>query len=135
MKEMVYQKESDNIVLAQGVYMGYEFAVKSMGTHPTAYVKIPKGYPVHAWDDFDSEIDVHGGITFHSSGGLYIDTAGNKLDGEWIGWDYAHADDAIGYFDDDGRGKKWTTEEMVNHCKGAIRQLYMLADKINRKPE
>lgn len=141
MKQMEYGWERKNVVLANGMYLGYEWVVKSLGTHPCAYVKIPKGYPSMTFDDFEREIDVHGGITFTSYSGLRIDDSGNALDGVWIGWDYAHAGDADGLFMKlkkdglpvDAGGKCWTTKEMIADCHDVINQLYMMADRINRE--
>lgn len=83
---------------------------KSLGTHPVAYVQIPSK-PIDT-----REISCHGGVTY-SEGDLNID--GFEVKGFWIGWDYAHWGDCFGCL----RGKKWTTEEIVEECKNVIDQL------------
>lgn len=117
-----------NKELLRGDYRGFEYRIMDLGTHPTAYVKIPKGHPLYKkdWMDWkhpiDDEIEVHGGITYSRD---YLYCEGENLDGWWIGWDYAHWGDHTGY---DGSEPlkpwftKWTTEEIVHDVTSVIDQ-------------
>ena len=127
-KEMIYQKDRKIELLYSDVYRGYKFYIMNLGTHPTAYVEIPKGHPLYEVDynDIYDDIDVHGGLTY-SSNHLHISND-EELTGWFIGWDYAHCDDYAGY--EIGMpmsicvgGKKWTTEEIDEDCKDVINQI------------
>jgi hypothetical protein len=107
--------------LAEGEYRGFTYYVLTLGTHPCAYIDVTgtlldgKGY-----DDID--IDCHFGLTYAEPHLSTVDTGG------WfIGWDYAHYGDFVGYTLEMPlemqTGKKWTTEEMVTECKYAIDQI------------
>lgn len=130
MKEMVYTDHPDRIVLDSGTKDGYEWVILSLGFHPCAYVKIPKGYPRYKFrcDDYArfSDIVCHGGITYvdHS-----LDTGdGETNHGHWIGWDYQHARDFSGRKDYDElnkicNAKKWRTSEIRREVFNVINQL------------
>lgn len=108
MKEMVYKSEhlENPEILATGAYKGHYYAVISYGTHPCCYVEIP--------DNIDeNDISCHGGVTFEGSIGF------GEGDYDCVGWDYAHLGDYTGW---DPRGKKYSTEEMVDECKSVIDQ-------------
>lgn len=76
--------------------------------HLCGYVRLPHGrirlqrHTWHwngrnrtAWDmPGQNRIKVHGGITFTSNSGLRRPTGGT-LDGRWVGFDCAHADDLV----------------------------------------
>ena len=139
MKQMVYGPHPKHEVLAEDVFLGYKWIAKSLGTHPCGYVKIPEGFPLKTYDEFEENVQVHGGITFFSAGGLYVNDDGSKVDGEWIGWDYAHIGDYSGFSEEpiirdkypflvDGT-KKWTTAEIVEDCRNVIKQLIVIKDK------
>jgi hypothetical protein len=123
-KQPSYVAARCNKELLRGHYRGFEYRIMDLGTHPTAYVKIPEGHPF--WMDWRhpiaDKIEVHGGITY-SRKGLYCES--NYLDGWWIGWDYAHWGDHSGY---DGAEpwnpwiKKWTTEEILHDVTSVIDQ-------------
>lgn len=126
-KEMVYQKDRKVEVLFKGTYKGYDFYVLSLGTHPTAYVKIPNGHPYFGKSYWNIDINCHGGLTY-SENHLYIDK-NTKIEGWFIGWDYAHWGDYISFIGDDeilsknNAMKKWTTDEMIQECLDVIDQL------------
>ena len=107
-------------ILYEGEYLGYNFRVVSFGAWPCAYVRIPKGHPLYGvdYDKINDEnvVAVHGGFT-------YSRRQEGELPGWWIGWDYCHHGDYNGLLSR-SRGKKWTTEEMVNECKLAISDLH-----------
>ena len=64
---------------------------------------------------------------------LYIDK-NTKLEGWFIGWDYAHCGDYCGYEETMPEsirtyGKKWTTEEIIKECENAIEQIIEFENK------
>ena len=130
MKEMKYYKDRKIEVLATGYCLGLLYFILNLGTHPTAYIKIPKGHKLYNkdYDDIYKEvdIDVHGGLTY-SSNHLWISES-QKIEGWFIGWDYAHYGDYVGYeeiFSKELRtgGKKWTTEEIFKEFKEVCYQI------------
>lgn len=121
MQEMIYREDRiPPVRIADGVYHGVPFYVLSLGTHPCAYVDIaPLGLPTIN----ESDIDCHGGITYHSD---YLATVNHE--GNFFGWDYAHCGDYDGYLGAMVKYafrsmKKWTTEEIVAECKAVIDQI------------
>lgn len=130
MKEMKYCKDRKIEVLETGYCLGLLYYILNLGTHPTAYIKIPKGHKLYNkdYDDIYGEvdIDVHGGITY-SRDHLWI-SENQKIEGWFIGWDYAHYGDYAGYEEILPKemrigGKKWTTEEIFKEVKEVCYQL------------
>lgn len=115
---MVYGDKT-NETIGAGKINGYRYEIKNIrGSHPTAYVMLDKNNIYYDIDYGEIPIVVHGGLTYSS----------NKNKGQyWIGWDYAHIGDYTSYCD--GDGKKWTTDEILNHVKDVINQLIEI-DKI-----
>jgi hypothetical protein len=128
----------DRRVIKKGKYLDFYWTIISYGTHPCAYVAIPKGHRFFAKDysDYDKmNVDCHGGLTFgcavHG-----MDMFDNK-DYCWIGWDYAHAGDYNEdsdevkqshesdkhYIDNKNKEKMWTAEEIENEIKKVIDKL------------
>ena len=133
-KEMVYTKERKREVLATGYYFGLLYYVLSLGTHPTAYVKIPKDNWLCTVKNYDDiPIECHGGLTFRKDY-LYI-TDNQKIEGEFIGWDYAHCGDYAPYYEDlpsmglAEKSKKWTTHEILKEVKDVCSQIVELGKK------
>ena len=128
MKEIVYQEnwtpENKAIdILDEGIYKNYHYAIVSFGSHPCAYIELPKGHKYYGKDYDDIPIDCHGGLTYSSEGILPSSSIYHR-DGYWIGWDYAHLGDYCGWFNVfDNTGKKWTTEEILQEVKEVIEQL------------
>ena len=125
-KEMKYQKDRKMELLYTDKYKNYKYYILNLGTHPTAYIAIPKGHKLYGQDYDDiydiCDIDVHGGLTYSSHNLLGIDSE------DWfIGWDYAHCYDYSGYYDKNDflneNTKKWTTEEIIEECKSVIDQI------------
>lgn len=130
MKEMKYCKDRKIEVLETGYCLGLLYYILNLGTHPTAYIKIPKGHKLYNkdYDDIYGEvdIDVHGGITY-SRDHLWI-SENQKIEGWFIGWDYAHYGDYARYEEILPKemrigGKKWTTEEIFKEVKEVCYQL------------
>ena len=122
-KEMVYKSTIQAPeLLAAGAYKHYLYAVTSMGSHPCAYVQIPEGHPLYKaeLDALEDAIVCHGGVTY--TGDRAEGVRDLPPDGFWIGWDYAHYGDHLGYYHGLG-GLQWTTEEIVAECKAVIDQL------------
>jgi len=125
MKEMIYQADRKNEILFSGTYKGYPFYIMNLGTHPTAYINViyDMRYKFTNYDQID--LDVHGGLTY-SGNSLLLEN--KRIKGWFIGWDYGHCDDYVGYemrFPEElqSNGKKWTTEEIFEEVKLAIEQL------------
>lgn len=131
MKQMKYKPRREIEVLEIGNYKNYKYFIISLGTHPTAYIEIPKDniYFNKNYDDID--INVHGGLTYSRHGLL------EYKDSWFIGWDYSHCNDYNGFelnypnVFKDHKSKKWTTEEILENVKSAIEQLEVLNENIN----
>lgn len=136
MKEMIYSTERKIEVLDTGYCLGLLYYILNLGTHPVAYIKIPKGHKLYNkdYDDIYKEIDldVHGGLTY-SNNYLCISEK-QKVEGWFIGWDYAHYGDYAGYEEMMPKqfrtnGKKWTTKEIFAEVKEACYQIQKMQDK------
>ena len=127
-KVMEYGKERRTELLCKGKYKNYNYYVLNLGTHPTAYIEIPKENKLYrkSYDEIykiGCDIDVHGGLTYSDN-----ELMGVKSENWFIGWDYAHCGDYCGYEEYMSEsirtyGKKWTTEEIIEECKNAIDQI------------
>lgn len=125
MKEMIYGFDRKMEVLDTGYCLGLLYYILNLGTHPTAYVKIPRNSKYYGKKDID--IEVHGGITY-ADNHIWINNT-QKIEGWFIGWDYAHMGDYIGYEERVPKeyrvgGKKWTTEEIQKEIKNVCYQVY-----------
>ena len=118
-KIMEYGKEIRTELLCKDKYKNYNYYVLNLGTHPTAYIEIPKENKLYrkSYDEIykiGCDIDVHGGLTYSDN-----ELMGVKSENWFIGWDYAHGDcDYTPYYN--SLGHKWTLEEITMHCKAAI---------------
>ena len=128
-KPMIYQADRKLELLYKGNYKGYDYYILNLGTHPTAYIEIPKGHKFYKKHYDRIDLNVHGGLTYSDS-----ELMGIKSTSWFIGWDYAHLGDYLGYevkfefarcLDD----KKWTTEEIIKDCKNAIDQIIEMEGK------
>ena len=124
-KDMEYQYDRKVEILMEGKYKNYQFYILNLGTHPTAYVEIPRGSKLFGKDynEIIYDIDVHGGLTYADDHLQDI-----KKDSWFLGWDYAHAFDYCGIYEkefqhiNDGC-KKWTTLEIFDHVTKVINQI------------
>lgn len=142
MKEMEYSKKRKIEVLDTGEYIGYTYYIMNLGTHPTAYVKVPnklvQNFKEYEYS-FEIPIEVHGGITYFENH-LRISEE-SEIKGDFVGWDYAHAGDYAGYYVDDlfkfGLGdlfdKKWTTQEILEDVKDVCKQLKKMEEICQKK--
>lgn len=126
-KEMIYQETRKIELLDSGQCCNYNYYILNLGTHPTAYIEIPRNHKCYIKSYNDIDIEVHGGLTY-SKEYLYISEE-QKLDNSWfIGWDYAHCGDYLGYekiFPSylQTEDKKWTTEEIQQEVFKVCKQL------------
>lgn len=129
MSEMVYSNKHITEVLLEGEHLGYKWVIVSYGTHPCAYVKLPKNSKLISLGE-EVPVSCHGGITYTSSKGLPQLKVAKKNEGFYIGWDYAHAGDQIGLkqFEWD---KRWTVAEIQEEVYEVIEQLIKLVKEIN----
>lgn len=126
MKQMIYKPKMGIEILDEGTYNNYHYVIISYGTHPCAYVEIPKEHPYYKKDFSDLDIIVHGGLSFGDN--LTHANIGNS-DNYFLGWDYNNYDDYNGYYSlpfykEFAAGKKkYTTEEIFEDVKLVIDQL------------
>ena len=125
MKKMIYTIKRKEEILDQGTYKGYNYKIISYGMHPCAYIEIPKTNKFYNKDYDDVDIVCHCGLTF---GDFRNFGDGSKY---YFGWDYAHVGDysRANIFDMMPRGKKWTTEEILDEVFIAIDSLIELEKK------
>lgn len=134
-KEVIYKTHFSRELLVSGECLGYKYWIMNFGTHPVAYVEIPKNHKLYGERRYSIDIDVHGGITY-TSPELYIAPYEEIKDSWFIGWDYGHAGDYLGWFAEFGyytpEYKKWTTKEIqqdvFNVCK-QLKELEKVEDK------
>ena len=125
MQNMEYKSDiQEAVILDEGTLNGFDYAIVSFGNHPAGYVSIPKNHPFYKKSHDDLDIVCHWGLTFS---GVSPDVKPPKT-GWWIGWDYAHAGDYLGFFERVGSksfedNKKWTTEEIKEEIQSVIEQL------------
>lgn len=126
MKEMIYQAEFKREVLDTGYCLGLLYFILNLGSHPTAYIKIPENSKYYGKDMGEIDLNVHEGVTYVNDY-LYI-SANQKIDGWFIGWDYAHYGDYAGYeklLPQEFRtgGKKWSTQEIYQEVREACYEI------------
>lgn len=113
-------------ILDKGEHLGFEYYILNLGTHPTAYVQIPKGHPCFELYRDSINIYVHGGLTYAKK---YLVINNNEpIKGWFIGWDYAHYGDYTGFdemypIEFRAGGKKWTTKEIQEDVFEVCKQL------------
>lgn len=125
---MIYSRERKVEILAEGKYKGYHYVIVSMGTHPCAYVEVPRSHKCYNAKFKDTTfmfVQCHGGVTFASSLGLFYDVALTDQslyrEGKWIGWDYMHT--GVDCIYGMSHGKQWRTEEIYEDIKRAVNSL------------
>lgn len=128
MKEMIYSKDNKIELLYNSIYEGVHFYIISYGTHPCAYIEVPRNHPYYGkgYLELDKIFIVHGGFTYAKD--FLRLSNGVKLVSSWfLGWDYAHLGDYMGFYEDSRIKnellKKWTVEEIILECKKAIKEL------------
>ena len=123
MKEMIYKETWSQELLEYNTYKGYNYVVISQGVFPCGYVEIPKDHPCYGIDFHKSNILCHGGLTFS---GKLADSLNLPTNTFWLGWDYGHYGDLMGYmfsYSNIVTGHGYTTEDVVQECHNVIDQL------------
>lgn len=64
MIQMEYMKERVARVLDKGKEKGMKWCIVSYGTHPCAYICLPKGHKYYKKSYDDIPVNCHGGLTF-----------------------------------------------------------------------
>ena len=123
MKEMIYQANRKIETLDTGYCLGLLYYIMNLGTHPTAYVKIPENHRYYKKDMNKIDIYVHGGITY-SRNYLFLEN-NQKIEGWFVGWDYIHYGDYAGYEEKMPKklqtgGKKMEYKRNFKRCKSSM---------------
>lgn len=125
MNEMIYTTKRKIEILDSGYCLGLLYYILSLGAYPCAYVRIPQEHEFYKKDFGSIDIDVHGGLTY-SRDYLWV-SENQRVEGWFIGWDYAHYGDYLGfvkfYSIDINQDKKWTTEEIYKDVKEVCYQV------------
>ena len=126
MKEMKYQSDRKIELLDTGKCCGYTYYILNLGTHPTAYIDIPKSHKYYEKGYNDIDLPVRYGLTYARSH-LYI-AKDKKINGWFLGWDYGHYGDYGGYeellpLEFRAGGKRWTTAEIQQEVFEACKEL------------
>lgn len=149
--EMVYGDpaavKAGRLVIRRGTHRGREYCVVNVrGSWPCAYVDVT-GTPYDMCEyvrhpcrgprpDRMSRLDVPGGVTYNDGwlDGVYEPADASRPYRWFVGWDYAHYGDytwtdgissPYGYKLYDGRrdARRWTADEIVQHCRACIDQV------------
>lgn len=113
MKEMVYKEEWHKELLYSGEYKDYKYAIYTCGVYPTAYIENKPNFK--SYKEANEVVSVHGGMTYRGQLKEFGET-------EYIGWDYGHSGDFVGYYDPVrfATFKRWTTQEIFDEVKKCI---------------
>lgn len=128
-EEMVYDPTIEKVVLlANGTYKDFEyFIVNHGGEYPLAYIMVPDDLKINCEEYEKIPADSpHGGLTFGCENDIppMLEEINGVTKGNYLGWDYAHLGDYLGFYEPDGfYSKKWTTEEILEQVKNTIEEL------------
>lgn len=100
-------------IIEKGEYRGHKYLIRSLGSHPCAYVTVNVTNC-----DFD---DLDGGLDVNYKSWEWSRFQGMEGSESWIGWDYGHAGDYNPEFCEDGR--KYTTDDLRADCRKTIDEL------------
>lgn len=137
-KEITYSNSMKNVYLAdESEYKGVKYFIIAGGIHPCAYVMCDEEFVnnhKNEWGDLDF-ISVHGGVTWLEDAD-HLKHHPDDCTGIYFGWDYGHAGDWAGYYQDVENmvyeNHKYTLMEIQNHCKDAIDQYLKIIRKERR---
>lgn len=132
--DMVYSSKrlSPAHILLLGEYKNYNFFILNLGTHPTAYVRVPETHPFYLkhYDDCNptSPNSLNQIFTFSDSSANFAKYLDQPIpEGWYLGWDYAHLGDWTGLYSDEQNirlgNRKYTTEEILKDCDAVIEYL------------
>lgn len=127
-KEELYSTTKQNYLIETGIIDDYQYAIRTTGDHPCAYVGKKDLFAEYDPDELEDNLDVHGGITFKSCS-WHLSDLDSSFD--WIGWDYAHCGDYCTWMDREPNNvsklledsHKYTYEEILEDIKSAINEL------------
>ena len=132
-KPMVYHRThlSPCQVLCLNKYKKYDYFIVNMGTHPTAYVRIPKTHQFYQknYDYCNPPHGFSGGpFTFGDNASIFQNQLDTEIpNGYYLGWDYAHLGDWLGHWSDEDNirmgHRKYTTSEIITDCQQIIEYL------------
>lgn len=132
---MIYKKDGVFEVLHEEDIDGYKIIIASLGTHPVAYIGLPKDHVLNNIGYFElSNQEYYGSV---NGGFTYGGHGVNKLYEEvwFLGWDYAHFGDYYCHSlmsNKASTDKKWTTKEIYKEC---IKELNNLKNMVIEKRE
>lgn len=116
-EEMIYKQRGDIKIICYGKVNNIDFKIKSLGSYPTAYIKVPKDSIFYNICYDEIPIDIHGGLT-------YGEIEENEF---WIGWDYAHYGDyTFNSIFNNGNEVKYNVDSILVDVKSAVNQLNTL---------
>lgn len=132
--DMAYSRErlKPAHILYLGIYKNYNFLIVNLGTHPTAYVRVPKTHPFYlkTYDDCNpsNSNSFDQVFTFSDSSANFAEYLDQPIpDGWYLGVDYAHLGDWTGLLSDEENirreHRKYTTEEIILDCERIIEYL------------
>lgn len=138
LKEMTYDTTEQSILYLEVNDDDTAIVIIDRGGWPCSYIKMPdeiyQNYVESiCWDgDYDDiDVFVHGGVTFGSCDGLYVNGKRDDRipDGYYLGWDYNHFGDY--YYSPYSTMcsshpelyNKYTTEQLVDEAHEALEEL------------
>lgn len=127
MKEMKYLYfPTPAEVLYVGKYKGYDCVIISLGTHPCAYVRIPKNHPLFGKDYMKCSFPEGYRVTFSGPSITMAEGVSKQIpEGYYLGWDYLLGPTGELCPLPDGEILtsllyKYTTDEIYDDCKDFV---------------
>lgn len=83
--------------ICMGIHKGVKFYIRSLGTHPCAYIRVQVGHPLYGLgsEALDELLTTHCGVTYTESSLPGLTEEGRYW---YIGWDYGHFHDYSGSY-------------------------------------
>jgi len=116
----------EEAVLKRWKHQGIECVVGRGSIALCGYIAVPKGHPWYGIWHADIPLEIHGGLSFACRG---------TKDRWWLGWDYGHDGDWIGFYDPTTRkgydlpGRIWTVDDVSVECERAVTQALSASKK------
>lgn len=130
---MQYGHLDGAVTLDHEIYRDYEYLVVNFGSHPAAYVRIPKGHPYYEKEFWNMKIKPHSDLSFGGTLEKY------HLEGFWIGWEYNLFGDFVAGrtrdFITEGWHKQYVTSEIIEKIHEVIDQLIDISLKASEVKE
>lgn len=126
---MQYGHLEGAVTLDHEMYSGYEYLVVNFGSHPAAYVRIPKEHPYYEKEFWNMKIKPHSDLSFGGTLEKY------NLEGFWIGWEYNLFGDFVAgrtrEYITEGWHKQYVTSEIIEKIHDVIDLLIDYASEEN----